>query len=656
MTDPARPSLGTRYDDAEAHRVPTPDRDRAPAHAAPEASPPPDRRSPAPRSLGSQYARWGGEESSLDLLSGTVMLEPRLVDTRSGRSRGSAPQPPASSAKRTPPPDRSTDQPALAQPAPASDDATVARSSAIMAAGTLVSRVLGLARQALLIFALGSTAAAGNIWDTANALPNMIYLLLAGGVFNAVLIPQLTRALKDPDGGKAYTDRLVTLALLILGGITAVCMAFAYPLFRVYAFGLNPAAWHLGWLFGLLCLPQIMFYGVYTMFGEVLNSRSRFGAFMWSPALANVASILGLVYFMVRFDAGVAPERWTTEMILVLGGSATIGVAAQALALVIPLRRAGYRYTPNVHFRGVGLRSTSRIAGLAFAAILIQQVGLLVVTNVLNNVDPHRGGGRLIQSTVFLLFMLPHSLVTVSLITALYTRISTAAHERDTARVTDDVATAVRLCGVAVVPVTIGVFALMPPLAELLGQGQGHISVEAFSHATMAMMLGSFPLALNVIVQRTLYAYEDAIRPLLMQVWGTAVVIPLSLACVLLPDRWVGPGVALVQSISYCAQAAAGYVWLRRRLGGLPMPGVARIYARLAGAALVAAAFAFLVREGIARLVDGVLPAATAELILGTAVFLAVYVGVARVLRVTEIQALLAPMTRRFGGRAGRSA
>ncbi|MBO1767392.1 lipid II flippase MurJ [Allobranchiibius sp. GilTou38] len=644
MSEPSGRSLGTRYDAA------------APPPRGPDE---PDGSSSRP-SLGAQYSRSRGDESSLDLFSGTVILEPRLVDTRSARVVRQAAGPPrgATRASLRDAPPRPPSAAPTGTPDKTAGDAGVARSSAIMAAGTLVSRTLGFLRAYLLLTALGAVskgkgANAANIWDTANTLPNMVFLLLAGGVFNAVLIPQLTKALKDPDGGKGYTDRLVTVALLLLGGITAICLIFAYPLYRIYDVTGSPAALHLGWLFGLLCLPQILFYGVYTIFGEVLNSRSRFGAFMWSPALANIASILGLLYFMTRFSPNIAPGDWTGEMILVLGGSTTIGIVAQALVLIIPMRRAGYRFTPNMHFRGVGLRSTGKIAGLAFSAILVQQASLLVTTNVLNNL-PGRYPGRIVQSTAFLLFMLPHSLVTVSLITALYTRISTAAHDRDTTRVTDDVATAVRLCGVAVIPVTIGSFALIPPLALLYGHNSGSVAVAGLSSATIAMLLGSFPLALNVIVQRTLYAYEDAVKPLMMQFLGTAVAVPLTLLCALLPPERVGTGVALVQSISYVAQAASGYYWLRKRLGGLPMPGVPRTYGRLAAAAVAGALVTFVVRWGLGHVIHAPVAGALAALVIGGVFFLVVYVMVARALKVREIDALLAPVTSRLS-RTGRS-
>ena len=84
---------------------------------------------------------------------------------------------------------------------------TDARSSAIMAAGTLVSRVLGFLKAILLTVALGALSTVGDVFETANTLPNLIYVLVAGGVFNAVLVPQIIKAAKAQDGGERYISQ-----------------------------------------------------------------------------------------------------------------------------------------------------------------------------------------------------------------------------------------------------------------------------------------------------------------------------------------------------------------------------------------------------------------------------------------------------------------
>lgn len=658
--DPARPTLGQLYDgDAARH----------PGPVMPD----------LPGSLGQMYAEWSGEASSLDVLGGADLVLPaQTIDTRAhrrqrrrrGTGRHSAPEAAPETGAETPP---STDAPApvdpsappvepSAQPGPAADPGapatdsgvrSVARSSAIMAAGTLVSRMLGLVRSILLAAALGKTAEVFNIFDVANKLPNMIYILLAGGVINAVLVPQITRALKHPDGGKAYTDRLLTLALSILAVVTVVLMIASPLLYRLFDLQAGGDRWKLGTLFALFCLPQLFFYGIYTLFGEVLNARSNFGPLMWSPALANIIQIGGLSWFIaITSQHDVArPGGWTMPLVVLLAGSTTLGIVAQALVLIIPMRRVGYRFSPNFTFRGVGLGSASRVAGWAFAAVVVQQTAMFVTTNVLM-VHAHGVSGSGAQSYAFMLFMLPHSLVTLSLITALYTRMSKSAGAGRTAAVVDDTRTALRLSGLASVAVMIGCLVLVPPLVATLF---GPHDAFAISSPTIAMMLGIVPFTVCVIEQRVFYAYEDAKTPFWMQLICTAVASVCSVLALGLPPQWIGAGVAAAQSISYLVQAVIGFGWLRRRLGELPVGDVASTYGRLGIAAIVAAGVGLVLRIGVTMGVgDTTRLSNLLILVVAGLAFVLVYVVTARRLRVQEIDQLVSPITGRLSRLARR--
>ena len=72
-------------------------------------------------------------------------------------------------------------------------DQRILRSSAVMAAGTIVSRLSGFVRSVLLVAALGGVLRA-DLFAIANTLPNMVYILVAGGIFNAVLVPSSSGA------------------------------------------------------------------------------------------------------------------------------------------------------------------------------------------------------------------------------------------------------------------------------------------------------------------------------------------------------------------------------------------------------------------------------------------------------------------------------
>lgn len=608
MTDESRPTLGQLYAESGA-------RSSVPQGAADGSA-----------SLGALYSAWIGEDSGY-----LPLPDPDVVQARKDAiARGDDPDAVGGT---------------TAMPVPAAaQEGGIGRASAIMALGTLVSRALGFLRTILTAALI--IGVAGNVWETSNKIPNQIYLLLAGGVINAVLVPQITRALKAPDGGKAYTDRILTLAMSILLGATVIFMITSPLVFRLGFLGATGDTWRLGILFTLLCMPQLFFYGLYTLLGEVLNARSSFGPLMWSPALANVFAIGGVLWLLVADHRHVGdPAQWTTSMVLIFAGSATLGIAAQAVVLIIPLRRSGYSWSPNFSFRGVGLRSTSTIAGWAFAAVIVQQLGVFLVTgNLLNGI----ASANQAQGYAFLFFMLPHSLVTLSLVTALFTRMSRAAHEGRRRAVAEDTELSLRLSSVATMPATFGALvaagplcaAFYPPLAT------------AVERQTIALLIGLVPFTVCVVVQRALFAYQDARTPFKMQLWCTIITSVLAVPCLLLPDGWRGFGVCLAGSLSYFVEGTIGYRWLRdTQLPGLRMIGVAQTWTRLAVASVLAMAVAFAARYGVELLTGHATRAANFVVFLVAAVvFLAMYVLFARRLHVKEVEELIDAVGSKLGG------
>lgn len=244
-----------------------------------------------------------------------------------------------------------SEQPATPGPNAGHTSASLARSSALMASGTFVSRLLGMVRVLLLAGAIGVlNAPAGNAWQTANTLPNTIYILLAGGVLNVVLVPALTRAMAmTPERGRDFTDRLITLALLGLFLITVVFTAGAALLTKLYALSWTGEQLALAIAFAYLCLPQIFFYGIYTLLGQILNAHEKFGWYMWAPVANNIVAIAGIILFTVMYPEArhIGPGSWTPDMIWLLAGTATLGVAVQAGVLLPPVWKSGFRYRPR---------------------------------------------------------------------------------------------------------------------------------------------------------------------------------------------------------------------------------------------------------------------------------------------------------------------
>ena len=150
---------------------------------------------------------------------------------------------------------------------------SIAVNSTWMALGTISSRITGVIRSAAVIAAIGFGTFA-DAFSIANSLPTIVYVVVVGGAINSVFVPQLVRHMKnDADGGVSYTNKLLTLVGLILFALTVLAVALAPQIVNIYA----PNSWSAETLnqsvfFARLLLPQIFFYGLYTVLQQVLNS------------------------------------------------------------------------------------------------------------------------------------------------------------------------------------------------------------------------------------------------------------------------------------------------------------------------------------------------------------------------------------------------
>ena len=293
-----------------------------------------------------------------------------------------------------------------ADPAPPEDPSAAARSTdasatsdrqarsrlissgAVMAAGTAVSRVLGFGRFVLLVILFGNGTRQADMFTLANTVPNSMYILLAGGVLNTVLVPQIVRAVKkDADRGEAYTNRIMTLGLMALFVITLALTLAAPAVIALYSAGgwkdpVVAAQYQSMVALAYYCMPQVFFYGAFVLAGQVLNSRDRFGPMMWAPIANNVVSIGVLLLFLVTFGQTDTGAAFTPGQEALLGIGSTVGVAAQAAILVPYLRSSGYHFQPRFDFRHTGLGHTLRLAKWVLGYVLVTQLALIVVNKV----------------------------------------------------------------------------------------------------------------------------------------------------------------------------------------------------------------------------------------------------------------------------------
>ncbi|MDN5794509.1 MAG: murein biosynthesis integral membrane protein MurJ [Intrasporangium sp.] len=540
-------------------------------------------------------------------------------------------------------------------------DGSLARSSLVMLGGSFASRVLGVVRGALLTAIIG-TLAAGDAFGLANTLPNVLYLLAAGGILNAVLVPALSRAMRLQDGGQEFTDRVVTVALAGMLGLTAVVMFGAGFFVWLLSGGRGPEFNSLALAFTLMCLPQVFFYGVYALLGQILNARDRFGAFAWAPFVANVVAIGGLVAFMVIYPDPShvdrtgqhlprPPEAWTGGMVWLFAGTATLSVAAQALWLVPALRRAGFTYRPRWGLRGVGLGGVSRLALWAFAGLAVSQLGFFINTAVLNRAASfgtatHPIRGPLLYQVAFTIFMLPHAFIAVSIITALFPRLSRNAADQDTPAMLANFRRGLTLPLVANLPVVVFMIIGAGPIVALLNPGIDAVSIELGGYALTVMVLGIIPFGIDLLCYRTFFALNDGRSPLVMQVVLTAVTALAAAVTYLTPPQWALGVVAAGMTVGNVLSSGTGLILLRRRLGPLGLSRVLVSAARIGVAAVVAGLLGWGAFVVVSPIAADLAEMSTSQrvfanaLVLGLSglVFVVVYLAVAAALHVSEVR------------------
>ncbi|WP_455359207.1 murein biosynthesis integral membrane protein MurJ [Streptomyces sp. SYSU K21746] len=528
--------------------------------------------------------------------------------------------------------------------------ASVLRSGLVMAAGSVVSRATGFVRSAVVAAGLGVGAVADG-YAVGNSVPTIVYMLLIGGALNAVFVPELVKAAKEhADGGAAYTDRLLTACVLALLVLTAAAVCAAPTIVGAYTDYRGEQA-TMTVAFARYCLPQIFFLGLFTLLGQVLNARGRFGAMMWTPVLNNVVVIAVFGLYLATGTGGGLTAAETS----LLGWGTTAGIAVQALALLPVLRAARFRYRPRFDWRGSGLTRPLRSAGWLVLLVLTNQAAYWVTTKlataagtsaVAQGVD---GAGFSAYNNAYALWAVPHGIVTVSLVTALMPRMSGAAVEGDTAALRRDVSYALRNSAAVILPAACALFALAQPMMALI---YGYGAVGADDTAVMAGILMAFAPGLvafsgQYVLSRAFYAMSDTRTPFLLNLVITGLNAGLSLgAYALLPARWAVTGIAGAYSLAlFTGWAVTAYV-LRHRLdggtGALWRSATVRAQLRLLVAAVLATALGHLAVRWSAP--AGALAATAA----GALTIAAAFAALARPLRLTETRALLTGATSRL--------
>ncbi|RAN70794.1 hypothetical protein B5P43_34700 [Bacillus sp. SRB_336] len=536
---------------------------------------------------------------------------------------------------------------------------STARSSASMAVGTLVSRILGLIKGVVLGIAIADTTVA-DVFEGSNYLPNIIFLLVAGGVFNAVLIPQIAKASRQPDRGSEFISRLLTLGVTGLLVLTVIVTALVVPIMGTFT-SFSGGQLKLAITFGLFLLPQIFFYGLYSLLGQILNAHNAFKVYAWAPVVNNVVAIAGLLMFILVAGSSRSHQHtvdnWTMTQTLLLAGTATLGILVQSAVLVIPVKRLGLKLRPRFGLRGTGLGATAKIAGWTMGTMVIGQLSYLVVLRVATISSGSKpdgaGGGSHIPGIYEFnrateLYIMPHSIIALSIATVMFTAMARAAAARDFTGLRSSLSAALRTTGVATVFASIALIVLSGPLGMLFG-GNSELSGRQIAIALAILAIGAPFFSVYFILNRVLYALEDARTPFVIQCVVVATSVAMVLGASALPPRLIIYGLAVSYTLNNFVGPFLSHHYLKRRLGNYGGGLILRAYMRFLAAALVAgvAGEAALRVFGSSSPTGFMWTSISASLVTLTvvgSVMAVVYFLMLKVLRVRELDDVVGPL------------
>jgi putative peptidoglycan lipid II flippase len=452
----------------------------------------------------------------------------------------------------------------------------LARSTAAMTLGTILSRATGLLRIAAIAAALGvvETGGLSDAFNYANTAPNIIYELFLGGVLTSVFVPVFVELLEKEGRERAWqvASALINVSIVGLMAVTIVGILLAPWIAKLYTLNVDGSTVRMEEVMTFLLrlfIPQIIFYALTAITAGLLNAHKRFAAPMFTPVLNNLA-VIAIFLSFYKAVGSVTLDSVSTEELLVIGGGTTLGVALMALAQLPFLRGLGrYRWTFNI--RHPSVIKLAKLSVFVIGYVVTNQIGYLVVQVLAGG----EVGGYTAYTWAFTFFLLPHGLFSVSIMTALLPGMSGHATNGRWDLYRSQLSVGVRATTLLILPAAVGYFVLGTPIVRvLLEHGvMGSESTELVASVLRFFVLGLVPFAVYQLFLRAFYALHDAKTPFYINVGivalNTAINIPMF--------AWLGVrGLAAGHAIHYVVGVVLQGRILSRRVAGIDEARIAR--------------------------------------------------------------------------------
>ncbi len=499
----------------------------------------------------------------------------------------------------------------------------VLASAALISVLTVVARITGFGRWLALSGTVGATCV-GNAYASVNLVPNLLFEVMAGGALAAAVIPVL-RGFTGP-GADRVASALLTWTLLVLTPVSLGLAVFAGPLARAVIGAEDCAGQHtMAARMLVVFAPQVLLYGVGVVLTGVLQARHRFAG----PAVAPLLSSLVVIVAYLGYGAAVGGRggevtgaSLPAPAFAWLAWGTTAGVVVLTLPLLIPAGRAGLRLRPQLGFPDGVARRVLRLTASGVAAVVAQQLFLLVVMLLANR----RGlvGAYLVYGYTQAVALLPHAVLVVPLVTAVFPRlVARAGQGEGFAAPTARYARAVLVAGATGTALLAATAPGVAALFAALDQG----SVTGMGAALLAAAPGVAGLALLTYGGRVLFALEASRAAAVATAvgWGSAI-LAAPIAVALTRGEHAVVALSGAGSVGMLAGAVALLVAVRRAAGRTALAGLARTAAVALPASVLAGGVGWFVARSLVNAapsgsLGGALGAAVAAAVAALAVF-----------------------------------
>ncbi len=436
----------------------------------------------------------------------------------------------------------------------------------VVAAVTLLARVVGMVRWFVFSEAVGATCV-GQLYATANQVPNVLFEVAAGGALAAVAVPLVAGHLQRGDEAKAdrTASAMLTWSLTVLLPLAVVVALAAGPV-TSWLLGGPPAgcdeetAAAAARLMLVLFAPQVVLYGLGLVLAGVLQAHRRFLAAALAPLLSSVVVVAVYLTFSARHEPDVPLADLPGQALWLLAGGTTLGVAALSLPLLLPASRLGVRWRPTWRFPvGTGRRAGA-LALAGVAVVGAQQLAAVVVLLLSNASD---GVAVLtVWNYAQTVYLLPYAVLVVPLATVAFPRLTGArAEARGVLRralVLAAAASVVSAAALVAVREHVGDAFL---LLDAGRDGAGRATLEALPATLAVLAPGLVGYALVAVCTRALYAVGSPRRAAAAASagWAVAALLPI---LVLPPGAGAGRTLVLLAAGSAVGMSVAGLLLL----------------------------------------------------------------------------------------------